>query len=99
MTRVDFTLVLDGKSFPIPKQNLVDFFELHPCIFDETAYQVQSPVSVELFVDFLNYLKSKQLPEITTANAKTLYLLSKEFGVFDLSSRCGELVSDVQTVD
>jgi hypothetical protein len=40
MIAVDFTLVLDGKSFPIPKQNLIDFFELHPSLFDETTYQI-----------------------------------------------------------
>jgi hypothetical protein len=45
MIPVDFTLVLDGKSFPIAKQNVIDFFELHPCLVDENAYQVRSPVS------------------------------------------------------
>jgi hypothetical protein len=91
--------VLDGKSFPIAKQNLIAFFELHPCLFDESTYTVQSSVTVEDFAAFLKYLESKQLPKITPANAKTLYLLSQEFGVIDLSSRCGELVSDRQTVD
>jgi hypothetical protein len=99
MIPVDFTLVLDGKSFPIAKQTLVDLFELHPRLFDEGAYHVQSPVSVEHFGEFVNYLKSKQLPEITAVNAKTLYLLSQEFNVLDLSSRCGQFVSDLQTVD
>jgi hypothetical protein len=99
MATVDFTLALDGRSFPIPKQSLVDFFELHPSLFDESAYQVRSPVTVEDFGDFVNYLKSKQLPEITTANAKPLYLLSQEFGVFGLSSRCDQLLADLQTVD
>jgi hypothetical protein len=85
MNQVDFTLILDGKSFPIAKQNLIAFFELHPSLFDETTYQVRSPVSVEQFGEFLNYLKSKQFPEITPVNAKSLYLLSQEFGGFDLS--------------
>jgi hypothetical protein len=96
---MDFTLVLDGKSFPIAKQNLIAFFELHPCLFDESNYQVQSSVTIEDFAAFLKYLESKQLPEITPANANTLYLLSQEFGVFELSSQCGQLVSDRQTVD
>jgi hypothetical protein len=39
---VDFTLVLDGKSFLIAKQKLINSFELHPCLFDESAYQVPS---------------------------------------------------------
>jgi hypothetical protein len=47
----------------------------------------------------VNYLKSRQLPDITLANAKSLDLLSQEFGVFELSSRCGQLVSDLQAVD
>jgi hypothetical protein len=97
-------------DWPAPQENAssgfhprsrwkIAFFELHPSNFGETAYQVRSAVSVELFSDFLNYLKSKQLPKNTTANAKALYLLSEELGVFDLSSLCGELVSNVQTVD
>jgi hypothetical protein len=52
----DFTLVLDGKSFPIAKQKLISFFELHPSVFDENAYQVQSRVSVEHFDEFVNSL-------------------------------------------
>jgi hypothetical protein len=99
MNRVDFTLVLDGKSFPIQKRTLVDFFELHPTLFYDSTYEVRSPVSVEVFVDFLNYLESKKWPGITRANARVLYLLSQMFGVFDLSSRCGEFVSDRQTID
>jgi hypothetical protein len=99
MAGVDFTLVLDGKSFLIAKQKLIDFFELHPSLFDESQYQVQSSVSVEHFGDFVSYLQSKQLPEITTVNAKALYLLSQEFNAFDLSTRCAQLVSDLPTVD
>jgi hypothetical protein len=55
-------------------------------------------VSVELFGDFVKYLNSKQLPDVNPANAKTFYLLSQEFGLFDLSSQCGRLISDGQTV-
>jgi hypothetical protein len=99
MIPVDFVLVLDGKSFPIAKRDLGTFFELHPCLFDEGAYQVQSPASVEHFVEFMDYLKSKQLPELSIANAKTLYLLSQEFNVLDLSSRCRQFVSDLPAVD
>jgi hypothetical protein len=54
--QVDFTIVLDGKSFPVAKQNLIAFFEPHPCVFDESAYQLRSPVSVEVVGDFVNYL-------------------------------------------
>jgi hypothetical protein len=38
------------------------------------------------------------LPLIAATNANDLYQLSQAFGVFELSSRCGELVSDLQTV-
>jgi hypothetical protein len=82
---VDFTLVLDGRSFPIAKQKLISFFELNPCVFDESACQVQNRVSVEHFGEFVKYLESKELPAVTPANAKCFHLLSEEFGVFELS--------------
>jgi hypothetical protein len=99
MILADFTLLLDGKSFPVAKRNIIAFFELHPIIFDDTADQVRSRVSVEHFGEFVNYLNSKQLPEITTANAETFYSLSQEFGVVELSSRCRHFIPDLQTVD
>jgi hypothetical protein len=99
MSMVDFTLVLDGKSFPIAKQKLISFFELNPRVFDESAYRVRSQVSIEEFGDFVKYLESKQLPTITPGNAKYFHLLSEEFGIFELSSLSGEFVSDPQLVD
>jgi hypothetical protein len=47
----------------------------------------------------VNYVKSNQVREISTANTKTLYSLSQEFDLFDLSSPCGQLLSDIQIVD
>jgi hypothetical protein len=96
---MDFTLVIDGKSFPIAKRCLLDFFEIHPCVFDQSSYQVQSPVSVEHFVQFVAYLKSNQLPDIAPANAKHFYSLSCEFGVHELISRFSHVVGDLRTVD
>jgi hypothetical protein len=99
MSLVDFTLVLDGKSFPIAKQKLISFFEPNPRVFDESTYQVRSGASVEHFGDFLKFVESKQLPTITPANAKYFQLLSEEFGTFELSSLSGEFVPDPQFVD
>jgi hypothetical protein len=99
MFAVDFTLVLDGKSFPIAKQKLINFFELHPTVFDESSYQVRSRVSVEHFGEFVKYLESKQLPTVTAANADYFHLLSEEFGIFELSSLSDEFLPDLQTVD
>jgi hypothetical protein len=96
---VDFTLVLDGKSFPMAKQKLISFFELNPSAFDESTYQVQSRVSIEHFGEFVKCLESKQLPDVTPANANDLHLLSKEFGFFEICSPSGDFVSDPQSVD
>jgi hypothetical protein len=99
MANLDFTLVFNGKSFPVSKQQLCDLFEVHPCLFAEKVYQVQSLVTVEHFGDFVGYLKSKRLPDVTVVNAKDFYLLRQEFGLFDLASRCRQFTSDLQTVD
>jgi hypothetical protein len=34
--------------------------------------------------------------QLSTANAKILYLLAQEFGIFELSSYCAQLISDLQ---
>jgi hypothetical protein len=93
---MDFTLVLDGRSFPINKRMLLDIFEIHPSLFDESSYQVQSAVGVEDFAAFVTYLNSKQLSVTTPANAKSLCLLSEEFGIPDLASHCSELIPDLE---
>jgi hypothetical protein len=75
---MDFTLVFGGKSFPISRRMLVDFFEMNPSCFDDSSYVVQSPVACEHVAEFVSYLKSKQLTNITTDNAKDLCLLASD---------------------
>jgi hypothetical protein len=92
---MNIDLVLDGKPFPVPKKVLLDFFEKHPCLFDESSYQVRSPVSVEHFEQFITFLKSKRLPNISIANARDLCMLSDEFSIVDLPSICSEFIPEL----
>jgi hypothetical protein len=86
------TLRLGDRSFPITKKILIsncDFFDVHPEVFDERTYQVETQVPLADFEHFFAYLNSKQLPHITTANVISLSLLSTEFLVADLEEICG----------
>jgi hypothetical protein len=96
---MNFNLIFDGESFTVAKRQLLDFFEMHPSLFDENSYQVRSPVTAVDFADFVGYLKSKRLPDLTPANVKNLFQLSQEFGVTELLSECSRLGSDLCPVD
>jgi hypothetical protein len=99
MSLMDFDLVFDGKSFRIAKRFLLDFFEIHPSLFYESSYQVRSAVPAADFLDFVVYLKSKRLPDLTITNVKSIFSLSHEFGITDLLSECSRLISDLRPVD
>jgi hypothetical protein len=51
MCVMDFTLVLDRKSFPASKRKLVGLFELQPCLFDERIdwREVKFPWTILMF--------------------------------------------------
>jgi prefoldin subunit 5 len=81
-------LVLDGKSFPVPKRSLFDLFEHRPELFQATTYAVQSSVSLGDFEMFVSSLKTQTKISVTKENTASLSLLAKEFFLHDLASEC-----------
>jgi hypothetical protein len=87
-----FELIVGDRSFPIPKKCVLancDFFDAHPELYDAKTYQVETQAPVADFQDFVNYLKSKALSQITAMNIIPFSLLCDEFLASDLDEVCG----------
>lgn len=79
------TFILNsGEEYPISQQSS-KLNDINPVIFQklytEKRYKVESDVSKESFLLFLNYLKDGKEPIITESNRQELFLLSQEFQI------------------
>jgi hypothetical protein len=96
MTTLD--LLFDGKSFPVPKKFLFELFEDHQELFTATSYAVQSSVPLDVFENFVNWLKTQGKISVTKGNAASLSLLAKEFFLADLAAECAAFSVPVDSI-
>jgi hypothetical protein len=90
----NLTLHLGDDSFNIPKKSVLvnsDFFDLHPELYDNPAYDVEADVEVDDFQTFLNFLRTPDESLITAENRRPLQALGDEFAVSRLIEICSEL--------
>ena len=79
-------LILRSKSFPIPYifRHLIDISAKisRSLIYNSNhEYQVESTVSDEVFLSFIDYLVNDKLPEIEIETFNEFFLLSEEFEI------------------
>jgi hypothetical protein len=88
-----FSLFLQGTKFNVPKDNLSNFFEHHPELVKSSRYDVQSPISFEIFKVFVKSLETGTKITVTKANASELSLLAQEFWLDGLLSECSAVLA------
>jgi hypothetical protein len=89
-------LLFDGKSFTVPKQNLMELLKQHQELSAAQSYAVQSAVPVAVFETFVAFLITQRALLITKGNAVSLGLLAQEFCLSDVAAQCATLVVEIQ---
>jgi hypothetical protein len=90
-------LVLGDHTIPILKKWIIqntDLFDIHPELYDEPSYAIESDVGFLDCKDFLAFLETQNPSVITPENANSLVLLSEEFGVPDLCELAARVASE-----
>jgi hypothetical protein len=88
-----FELSVQGTKFTTTKRTLIDFFDVHPELFNTSSYDVSSDVSPDLFRVFLTSLEAQKPIAVTEDNAQSLVPLAREFCQATLLEECWGCIS------
>jgi hypothetical protein len=84
-------LRVGDRFFHIPTKHVLancDLFDLHPDLYDNPSYEVESQVVVEDFQTLLEFLRAQQESLVTVDNCRALLALAEEFGCAVLAELC-----------
>jgi hypothetical protein len=86
-------LRLGDRSFSIPKKTVLlscDLFDLHPDLYDNPSYEIETDVAGEDCEVFVNFLRTGDESFVTNDNVRSLEALAEEFAAGRLLEVCGE---------